>query len=143
MLQRGPWLLGEAVGFQTGIIERATLRDRGEFIIALLDLDPALLRRQPPPNRKRSSSHAPTRRHTSFHSRARGYPSLPRAADRPALGQMRVLHDKRLPRSGRWGVREVQRSLLDEVLDEGEAVRASSDVFAEFGIERDGSLQQE
>jgi Ankyrin repeat len=49
-LQREPWLLGEAgVEFQTGLIERATLRDRGEFIIALLDLDPALLRHQPPP----------------------------------------------------------------------------------------------
>jgi Ankyrin repeats (3 copies) len=49
-LQREPWLLGEAgVGFQTGLIERATLRDRGEFISALLDLDPALLRHQPPP----------------------------------------------------------------------------------------------
>jgi hypothetical protein len=32
-----------------GIIERATLRDREEFIIALVDLEPALLRRQPPP----------------------------------------------------------------------------------------------
>ena len=49
-LQREPWLLGEAcVGFQVGIIERATLRDRMEFITALLDLDPALLQRQPPP----------------------------------------------------------------------------------------------
>jgi hypothetical protein len=49
-LQREPWLLGETcVGFQTGLIETATLNDRGEFIIALLDLDPALLRRQPPP----------------------------------------------------------------------------------------------
>jgi hypothetical protein len=49
-LQREPWLLGEAyVPFQTGLIEIATLNDRGEFIVALLDLDPALLRRQPPP----------------------------------------------------------------------------------------------
>lgn len=49
-LQREPWLLDDAcVGFQTGLIERATLRDRGDFIIALLDLGPALLRRQPPP----------------------------------------------------------------------------------------------
>jgi hypothetical protein len=49
-LQREPWLLGEAcVGFQTGLIERATLRDRGDFITALLDLNPAVLRRQPPP----------------------------------------------------------------------------------------------
>jgi hypothetical protein len=49
-LQREPWLLGEAcVGFQVGLIERATLRDREEFIVALLDLEPALLRCQPPP----------------------------------------------------------------------------------------------
>jgi hypothetical protein len=49
-LQREPWLLGEAsVGFQAELIGQATLNDRGEFIIALLDLDPALLRRQPPP----------------------------------------------------------------------------------------------
>ncbi len=48
-LQREPWLLGEAcVGFQIGLIERATLRDREAFIVALLDLEPALLRRQPP-----------------------------------------------------------------------------------------------
>jgi hypothetical protein len=49
-LQREPWLLGEAcVEFQAALIGTATLNDRGEFIIALLDLDPALLRRQPPP----------------------------------------------------------------------------------------------
>jgi hypothetical protein len=49
-LQREPWLLGEAcVEFQNELIGTATLRDRGEFIVALLDLDPALLRRQPPP----------------------------------------------------------------------------------------------
>lgn len=50
LLQREPWLLGEAfVEFQAEIIGRATLNDRGEFITALLDLDPAILRRQPPP----------------------------------------------------------------------------------------------
>jgi hypothetical protein len=49
-LQREPWLLGEAcVEFQNELIGTATLNDRGEFIVALLDLDPALLRRQPPP----------------------------------------------------------------------------------------------
>jgi hypothetical protein len=49
-LQRESWLLGEAcVGFQVGLVERATMRDRGHFIQALLDLDPALRRRQPPP----------------------------------------------------------------------------------------------
>jgi hypothetical protein len=50
LLHRESWLLGEAlVGFQTEIIERAALQGRGEIITALLDLDPAILRRQPPP----------------------------------------------------------------------------------------------
>jgi hypothetical protein len=49
-LQRESWLLGDScVGFQVGLVERATLRDRGAFIAALLDLDPALLRLRPPP----------------------------------------------------------------------------------------------
>src|SRR5690242_13418366 len=49
-LRREPWLLGEDnIGLQVGIIERAVMRDRPEFIEALLDLDPALRRRQPPP----------------------------------------------------------------------------------------------
>ena len=49
-LQREPWLLGDAyVAFQTELIETATMSDRGAFIAALLDLDPAILRRQPPP----------------------------------------------------------------------------------------------
>jgi hypothetical protein len=53
-LQREPWLLGEAhVAFQADLIETASyLHDRGEFIGALLDLDPAILRRQPPPPSK-------------------------------------------------------------------------------------------
>jgi hypothetical protein len=51
LLHREPWLLGEAfVEVQTRIIERATLVGRGEFISALLDLNPAILRRQPPPS---------------------------------------------------------------------------------------------
>jgi hypothetical protein len=52
-LQRGMWLLGEAsVDFQNGMIGAASLNDRGEIIAALLDLDPAILRRQPPPPSK-------------------------------------------------------------------------------------------
>ena len=48
-LQRDPWLLGDAcLDFQAGLIQRATFRDREPFIVALLDLDPALLRHQPP-----------------------------------------------------------------------------------------------
>ena len=49
-LQQEPWLLGEAgLGFQEGLIGRAVLRDRGAFIAALFELDPAILRRRPPP----------------------------------------------------------------------------------------------
>jgi hypothetical protein len=51
LLQRERWLLGETlVEFQTSLIERATLVGRGEFITALLDLNPAILRREPPPS---------------------------------------------------------------------------------------------
>jgi hypothetical protein len=50
LLRREPWLLSEAfVAFQAEIIGRATLQDGGPFITALLDLDPAIVRRQPPP----------------------------------------------------------------------------------------------
>jgi hypothetical protein len=49
-LRRDPWLLGdECVGFQDALIGAATLNGRGPFISALFDLNPALLRRQPPP----------------------------------------------------------------------------------------------
>ena len=49
-LQRAPWLLAEACAeFQVGLVERATLRGREAFIAAFLDLQPALLRLQPPP----------------------------------------------------------------------------------------------
>jgi Ankyrin repeats (many copies) len=50
LLQREPWLLEDACAeFQVGLIEQATLQDREAFITALLTLDPALLRRRPPP----------------------------------------------------------------------------------------------
>jgi hypothetical protein len=50
LLRREPWLLDAAfMHFQTGIIERATLHGRGEIITAFLDLNPAILRSQPPP----------------------------------------------------------------------------------------------
>jgi len=49
-LQREPRLLGDDwVDFQDGLIGAATLNDRGAIIAALLDLEPAILRRQPPP----------------------------------------------------------------------------------------------
>jgi hypothetical protein len=50
LLDREPWTLDEAfVEFQTRLIGRAALHGRSEFITALLDLNPAILRRQPPP----------------------------------------------------------------------------------------------
>lgn len=50
LLQREPWLLGEDfVEFQTRIIERAALHGRVEFITALLEQNPAIIQRQPPP----------------------------------------------------------------------------------------------
>ncbi len=49
VLQREQWLLGEDyVWFQRRLIEIATLNDREEFIVALFDLEPALLGQQPP-----------------------------------------------------------------------------------------------
>jgi hypothetical protein len=49
-LRREPRLLGDGwVDFQEELIAAATLNDRGAIITALLDLDPAILRRQPPP----------------------------------------------------------------------------------------------
>jgi hypothetical protein len=49
-LHREPWLLSDAsLDFQNGVIETASFNhDRGQFILALLDLDPAILRRRPP-----------------------------------------------------------------------------------------------
>ena len=53
LLAREPWMLGEPfVGFQVDLIARATLRDQGAFIVKLLELDPALVRRNPPPPSK-------------------------------------------------------------------------------------------
>ena len=71
-LQREPWLLGEAhVDFQKGLLETAAYvssakrDDRGEFIAALLDRNPAILRRQPPPQ-SQAIEHAITYGHTHF-----------------------------------------------------------------------------
>jgi hypothetical protein len=51
-LRRESWLLSDAcVKFQVGLIEGAVLNDRGAFINALFDLDPAVLHcRVPPPS---------------------------------------------------------------------------------------------
>jgi hypothetical protein len=49
-LQREPRLLGDDwVDFQDGLIGAATLNDRRSIIAALFDLEPAILRHQPPP----------------------------------------------------------------------------------------------
>jgi hypothetical protein len=49
-LQRTSWLLGDDwVAFQVRLIEVASANDRGKFIAAFLDLDPAILRHRPPP----------------------------------------------------------------------------------------------
>ena len=49
-LRREPWLLSdEQVEFQVWLIGAAVLNDRGAFITALFDLDPALLHRRVPP----------------------------------------------------------------------------------------------
>jgi hypothetical protein len=50
VLRREPWLLGDAYApFQADLIETASYQsDRAGFIGALLDLDPAILRRRPP-----------------------------------------------------------------------------------------------
>ncbi len=49
-LRREAWMLGETcVKFQAGLIERAVMRDRPEFITALLELDPAVLHSPVPP----------------------------------------------------------------------------------------------
>jgi len=49
-LQQDSWLLGDScVDFQVGLIDRASAHGQGAFIEALLGLDPALLRRRPPP----------------------------------------------------------------------------------------------
>ncbi|HJU72532.1 MAG TPA: ankyrin repeat domain-containing protein, partial [Gemmatimonadaceae bacterium] len=69
-IERAPWLLGEAfVDFQNGLLSTAayvstpSLKDRGDFIAALLDRDPAIRRRQPPP-RSQAIEHAITYGHT-------------------------------------------------------------------------------
>jgi ankyrin repeat protein len=50
LLRREPWLLDDPfVAYQTAIVERAALVGRAEFVTALLDLDPAILRRPAPP----------------------------------------------------------------------------------------------
>jgi hypothetical protein len=50
LLHRDPWMLDEAfVQFQTRLIERAALHGSGEFVTALLDQNPAILRHKPPP----------------------------------------------------------------------------------------------
>jgi ankyrin repeat protein len=49
-IQPDSWLLAdEHVDFQRRLIEDAAVKGRKEFVVALFDLHPAILRRQPPP----------------------------------------------------------------------------------------------
>ena len=71
-LHRERWLLGDAyVDFQKGLLETgayvasARLDDRGEFIAALLDCDPAIVHRQPAPP-SQAIEHAITYGHIHF-----------------------------------------------------------------------------
>jgi len=50
VLRRDPWLLGDDyVWFQTGVIGNAALNGLETYIVALFELHPAILRREPPP----------------------------------------------------------------------------------------------
>jgi hypothetical protein len=63
-LKRESWLLGDSlVGFQKELLEHAAFLGKKEFIVALLDLDPAILRVQPPPP-SQAIEHAITYTHT-------------------------------------------------------------------------------
>jgi hypothetical protein len=71
-IERHPWVLGETFeNFQNGLLSTAAYvsttasDDRGEFIAALLDRDPAILRRQPAP-KSQAIEHAITYGHTHF-----------------------------------------------------------------------------
>ena len=83
-LTRESWLLGaDFVGFQVELLEHASFLGKKEFIVALLDLDPAILRVQPPPP-SQAIEHAITYVHTDvIPSLARVWPlpdDLPSAA---------------------------------------------------------------
>jgi hypothetical protein len=63
-LRRERWLLGDdSVRFQIELLERAAFLGRKEFIVAQLDLDPAILRVQPAPA-SQAIEHAITYVHT-------------------------------------------------------------------------------
>jgi hypothetical protein len=65
-LQHEPWLLSAAyVWLQKDLIETAALKGRGDFIVALFELDPAILRQQPPP-RSQAIEFAITYAHTDL-----------------------------------------------------------------------------
>jgi ankyrin repeat protein len=66
LLKRERWLLGDAeVGFQKRLIEGAAVQGREDFIVALLEERPALLRVQPPPP-SQAIEHAITYGHTEL-----------------------------------------------------------------------------
>ena len=66
LLKRERWLLDDAeVGFQKRLIEGAAVQGREDFIVALLEQRPALLRVQPPPP-SQAIEHAITYGHTEL-----------------------------------------------------------------------------
>ena len=108
-LQREPWLLGDDwVDFQAGLIASAALNDRGAFIVALLDLDPAILRRQQPPPSKAIEC-AFTYANTHLHSIA--HPHLAGAGRSAACGR----HGR--PLAGEALVRQRGRGALGDLDD--------------------------
>ena len=132
-LKREPWLLGDAaVRLQTEFLEHAAFLGRKDFIVSLLDLDPAILRVQPPPP-SQAIEHAITYAHTGvIPALSRVWPlpdDLPSAAGvgdldgvkkwfgdkgEPALGDIRRHYPYNSPRSRdelEWAPATAQRVL--------------------------------
>jgi hypothetical protein len=164
LLQREQWLLGEAfVDFQAEIIGRATLKDHGEFITALLDLHPAILQRQPPPPSQAIEFAVTYARTHLIPALARVWPvpdDLPHAAGMgdlvrvrrwfdesgaPALGEVGQHYPSSpyMPKgrveeyAGQWGPHRVQR-VLDSAF--AWAVMNSHFDVADFLLERGANI---
>ena len=102
-LTRESWLLGaDFVSVQVELLEHAAFLGKGEFIVALLDLDPAILRVQPPPP-SRAIEHALTYVHTDvIPSLARVWPlpdDLPSAAGVGDLERVKAWFGETGPRA--------------------------------------------
>ncbi|MBV9985429.1 ankyrin repeat domain-containing protein, partial [Bradyrhizobium sp.] len=97
-LQRTPWLLGDDwVAVQNRLIELACLNYGSKFIAAFLDLDPAILRRRPPPQ-SQAIEFAFTYKHTHLVPLLTGiWPlpdDLPHAAGMGDLARVRQWFDE-------------------------------------------------